>query len=318
MRTLFIIIIVFYSVNFLRAQFPPAAGMQGSTALHKDSVQWSGWANSCIVQRGFLNIANPSLGTVSSGTEQDACGIAGDGGLLSLGDGGIAVLQFSAPITNGNGPDFAVFENAFNNTFLELAFVEVSSDGQNFVRFPSFSNNDTSVQIGPFGASDASKIHNLAGKYRAGYGTPFDLEELKDSINIDINNISYVKIIDVVGSILPDYCSRDSRGIIINDPWSTPFNEGGFDLDAIGVIHAVSQRAVSFSDNFGLKFYPNPIQHDLIIETDKTVDYELYNLHGSLIYSGIVDSKQTLDCTNLQSGIYMLKIGNKGYQVVKM
>jgi hypothetical protein len=177
-----------------------------------------------------LNIANPSLGTVSSGTEQDACGIAGDAGLLSLGDAGIAILQFSTPITNGNGPDFAVFENAFNNTFLELAFVEVSSDGQNFVRFPSFSNNDTSFQIGPFGASDASKIHNLAGKYRAGYGTPFDLEELKDSTNIDINNISYVKIIDVVGSILPDYCSRDSRGIIINDPWSTPFNEGGFDF----------------------------------------------------------------------------------------
>jgi hypothetical protein len=235
-----------------------------------------------------------------------------------LGDAGIAILQFSTPIINGNGPDFAVFENAFNNTFLELAFVEVSSDGQNFVRFPSFSNNDTSFQIGPFGASDASKIHNLAGKYRAGYGTPFDLEELKDSTNIDINNISYVKIIDVVGSILPDYCSRDSRGIIINDPWSTPFNEGGFDLYAIGVIHAVSQSAVSFTDNFGLKFYPNPIQHDLIIETDKTVDYELYNLQGSLIYSGIVDSKQTLDCTNLQSGIYMLKIGNKGYKVVKM
>jgi hypothetical protein len=121
-----------------------------------------------------------------------------------------------------------------------------------------------------------------------------------------------------VGSILPDYCSRDSRGIIINDPWSTPFNEGGFDLDAIGVIHTLSQNAVSFTDNFGLKFYPNPIQHDLIIETDKTVDYELYNLQGSLIYSGIVDSKQTLDCTNLQSGIYMLKIGNKGYKVVKI
>jgi hypothetical protein len=315
---LFLIYILLFLSKATIAQFPPAAGMAGSMALHKDSVQWVAWANSCTVQRGFLNIANPSLGTVSSGTEQDACGIAGDGGILSLGDGGIAVLQFSTPITNGNGPDFAVFENAFNNTFLELAFVEVSSDGQNFVRFPSFSNNDTSVQIGPFGASDASKIHNLAGKYRAGYGTPFDLEELKDSINIDINNISYVKIIDVVGSILPDYCSRDSRGIIINDPWSTPFNEGGFDLDAIGVIHTVSQSDVSFTDNFTPKFYPNPIQHDLIIETDKTVEYELYNLQGSLIYSGIVDSKQTLDCTNLQSGIYMLKIGNKGYQVVKM
>ena len=318
MRTIFIIIFIFPIALISHAQFPPAAGLPGSTALHKDSVQWVAWANSCTVQRGFLNIANPSLGTVSSGTEQDACGIAGDGGILSLGDGGIVILQFPIPISNGLGPDFAVFENAFNNTFLELAFVEVSSDGQNFVRFPSISNNDTSVQIGPFGASDASKIHNLAGKYRADYGTPFDLEELKDSSIIDINNITHLRIIDAVGSILPEFCSRDSRGIIINDPWSTPFNEGGFDLDAVGVIHTLSQNAVSITDNFVPKFYPNPIQHDLIIESDKTVDYELYNLQGSQIYSGIVDSKITLDCTNLQSGIYMLKIGNKGYKVVKM
>jgi hypothetical protein len=316
MRTLFIFIIVFYSVNFLHAQFPPAAGMQGSTALHKDSVQWTAWANNCTVQRGFLNIANQSAGTVNSGTEQNACGMAGEGGLLSLGDGGIAILQFPISISNGLGPDFAVFENAFNNTFLELAFVEVSSDGQNFVRFPSISNNDTSVQIGPFGASDASKIHNLAGKYRAGYGTPFDLEELKDSSVIDIENITHVKIIDVVGSILPEYCSRDSRAVIINDPWSTPFNEGGFDLDAVGVIHSSQSSAISQLEN-KIRVYPNPIAQVLMIESELAERYELFSFSGQMVASGTVNSKIILDCSDWETGVYVLRIGDKIVKLVK-
>ncbi len=284
--------------------------------MHKDSVEWVAWANICTVQRGFLNIANQSAGLVSSGSEPDACGIAGEGGLLSLGDGGIAILQFPIPISNGLGPDFAVFENAFNHTFLELAFVEVSSDGQNFVRFPSISNNDTSVQIGPFGASDASKIHNLAGKYRADYGTPFDLEELKDSSIIDINNITHLRIIDVVGSIVPEYCSRDSRAVIINDPWTTPFNEGGFDLDAVGVINSTESSSISPIDS-KIKVYPNPIAQVLMIESESVENYALYNISGQLIHSGTVNLKTILDCSNWQTGVYVLKIADKIVKLVK-
>jgi hypothetical protein len=34
-----------------------------------------------------------------------------------------------------------------------------------------------------------------------------------------------------------NYASCDSQGHQINDPWPTPFPTGGFDLDAVGVIH---------------------------------------------------------------------------------
>ena len=56
--------------------------------------------------------------------------------------------------------------------------------------------------------------------------------------NLDINNITHVKIIDVIGSINQSYASYDSQGNIINDPFPTPYETGGFDLDAIGVIHS--------------------------------------------------------------------------------
>ena len=57
---------------------------------------------------------------------------------------------------------------------------------------------------------NASDIQNLAGKYRAQYGTPFDLDEMIGNINLDINNITHVKIIDVIGNINEPYSSYDS------------------------------------------------------------------------------------------------------------
>src|SRR5690554_1645811 len=91
--------------------------------------------------------------------------------VVSLGNGGSAVLSFENPIKNGEGPDFAVFENGFvdpeNDTvaFLELAFVEVSSDGAHFVRFPAISAIQTDTQILNSSFSDARFYHNLAGKH---------------------------------------------------------------------------------------------------------------------------------------------------------
>lgn len=323
MLRLFILFILMGSSKMLWAQYAPSAGQLGSTALHKDSTQWACWANSCSATVGFKNIANQSLGYVSSGAEADACGEAGEGAVLSLGDAGFAVLQFPYPVRDGAGPDFAVFENAFNDSFLELAFVEVSSDGQHFVRFPSFSNSDTATQIGSFGAVDATKIHNLAGKYRYGYGTPFDLEDLKDSVGIDLQNITHIRIIDVVGSIMPDYARRDSRGVIINDPWNTPFNEGGFDLDGIGVINAQNQAGIELSAAFDLKLYPNPVssgQFRIEFESERALPCRIYTLEGQLLFDENILSGAQINCENWPKGIYYLQLKGKGgsVKVVKL
>ena len=45
--------------------------------------------------------------------------------------------------------------------FLELDFVEVSSDGVNYFRFPATSYTDTTVQTGSFGSTDATKINKI-------------------------------------------------------------------------------------------------------------------------------------------------------------
>lgn len=207
--------------------YPPAAGMPGSTAVHKDDSLFISWA---IDYRDYIEGAE--LDEVWK-TPEKALGPADGtiGGVVSLGKGGQITMLFDPPISNGPGYDFAVFENGFSDGFLELAFVEVSSDGENFRRFPNRSL--TPGLVGPFDYSvDPTHINGLAGKYRVGYGTPFDLNDLPADPNLDLNAVRYVRIVDIIG----DGKTLDSHGNPIYDPWPT-MGSAGFDLDAIGAIN---------------------------------------------------------------------------------
>ena len=95
------------------AQFPPPAGVEGTTAIHQDSAVFVAWAKSCQIQRGYLDIALPNSGYVSMGEAENANEQA-DQTIVSLGDGGIAILEFENPIINGPGADFATYDSQLN------------------------------------------------------------------------------------------------------------------------------------------------------------------------------------------------------------
>jgi hypothetical protein len=290
--------------------FAPHATQIGSSAVHKDSLVFVDWANNCSVNRGYVNIADKSLGFANSGNEAMACGKADIANVLSLGDGGSAICTFSKPIKNGTGFDFAVFENSFDHTFLELAFVEVSSDGVHFFRFASRSLSDTVHQTNSFGSTQAIHLDNLAGKYKGGYGTPFDLEELNGINGLDINAITHVKIIDVVGSLQNDFVTRDSKGNKINDPWPTPFPSSGFDLDAIGVIHQNKMVDTEELENFKnqVHFFPNPCQVNSFLQVKSNLSIkhiQLLDLQGKVI----IESEQNgLNVKDISPDVYFIKI----------
>ena len=299
-------------------RFCGIVGTEGCTAIHYQDNRIKNWATSCTVERGYMNIATAES-PVSFGNEEYAIGPAGETttNAISLGDGGYAILTFEKPITNNEGFDFAVYENSFNDYFLELAFVEVSSDGVNFIRFPATSLTPTTQQVGSDGTLDATNINNLAGKYRIGWGTPFDLEELRDSANIDINNITHVKIIDVVGTIDPQYSSYDAFGNIVNDPYPTNIASGGFDLTGVCVL----SEKVSIHDNFtdiNIKLYPNPCHEYINIEKANNKKALVYNVYGQLIseYS-ITSDNFMLNTQAWQSGVYVLKIDGQCHRIIK-
>jgi len=176
-------------------------------------------------------------------------------------------------IRDVNGYDFAVFENGFLSNYTaggyvrgqmlaELGYVEVSSNGFDFVRFPCVSL--TTEPVGGYGTIEISYVFNLAGKHPNAYGictgTPFDLSELAghplvSGGVVDINNISYVRIVDIPGSgdfydfatgqidpcSLPLWENYDANHPIY-DAWVTT-GSGGIDIEAVGVMKEQNYRA---------------------------------------------------------------------------
>ncbi len=302
----------------MQAQYAPQAGVPGSDAIGATSPQIVGWATQCYLQRGFMDIANPSLGYASLGDSSLAIGPA-NLDIVSLGDSGVATLTFSSPIANGAGPDFVVFENGFLDpandslAFLELAFVEVSSDGVHFYRFPATSLTQTSVQIGNNDYMNAANLHNLAGKYIGMYGTPFDLAEMAGIEGLNIGRVTHVRLVDVVGSV-SGHSGYDSAGRMVNDPYPTPFPSCGFDLDAVGVIHQVANNSVSgLSNNTSISVYPNPFSEQLLISNqDLNNSSKLITLNDmtgrELIRVNAINTLSTINTSQLSAGLYYLNI----------
>lgn len=180
----------------------------------------------------------------------------GDLGATAIAAGdppGSLTLEFPQPLHDLTGADFVVFENGHisqydaggageGHVFAELAHVEVSGDGVNFVRFPSVSLNPPLPALPePLGTAyaslDATNVHNLAGKhvnaYGDSWGTPFDLND------VGLERITHIRIVDIPGNGM----FADGNGNPVYDPWKTS-GSGGFDLEAVG---GISMR-VSYAD----------------------------------------------------------------------
>jgi len=302
--------------NILFAQYAPAFDMLGSTAINKDSSIIVAWATS------YENyIVGPEADIVWQ-TPEEALGKAEGTSfdIVSLGRGGQITLKFDTLIVNGDGPDFVAFENSLNDTFLELAWVEVSYDGKNFVRIPNYSL--TSSSVGSFGAVDPTKVTGYCSKYFQGYGTPFDL----DSVSLD--TIRFVRLIDIIG----DGTSFDSNNNVIYDPYPTS-GSAGADIDAVGVINAGSGLSTisNYITSQSIKIYPNPVANNLqiTISNKKITDIKIFDTYGRIVR--VVNQSQTnrhtlnnssnvfsLDVSDLPKGIYFIKIAEISKKFVKM
>ena len=215
-------------VSLIAGPYPPAAEQVGSTAVDKDAVEIVGWAT------GWLDYLAGAECDETWQTPERALGKAEGTSvdIVCLGRGGRITLTFDGVIQNGSGADFAVFENSFGDMYLEFAHVEVSSNGTDFFRFAS--DSLTASPIAAFDTIDPTDIDGLAGKYRQGFGVPFDLDDLPDDPLLDKATIRYVRLIDVVG----DGSDLDSDGDPIFDPYPTT-GAAGFDLDAVAVLHGI-------------------------------------------------------------------------------
>ncbi len=240
--------------------FAPAAGQPGSTAVAASDPLIQGWASSVVAYLPGTNVDagfRTPLKALGPAGNSDGTHAGFTFDTVTLGNGGSITLGFDRPIADGPGADFAVFENSFSDAFLELAYVEVSSDGSHFFRFPAFSL--TPLPVSAFGTVDPTNIEGVAGKYRGGYGVPFDLAQLTGTPGLDINHVTQVRIVDLVGdgsapndltpatlatwlgvplsSLPPALVSIAAAApAAIYDPYPGT-GSAGFDLDAVGAFN---------------------------------------------------------------------------------
>ncbi len=223
----------FNAVYDVRPTYAPAPPDTTTTAVAYDDPRIVAWATGVDSY-----LPGPGVTETQFMMPSQALGPAGTSTLavVTLGNGGSMTLTFDAPITDGDGWDFAVYENGFaGDVFLELGFVEVSSDGTHFARFDSAFQSTVTPSANASGS--AAQIGGLAGTYTVGDGTPFDLTALRNSPlvkggTVDLTAIKYVRIVDIVG----DGTTLDSFGRGIVDPISSG-PTAGFDLDGIAVLN---------------------------------------------------------------------------------
>ena len=147
---------------------------------------------------------------------------AGSLHVLSLGIGGSITLSTGdSTILDGPGPDFIIFENAFyaGNTksfvFAELAGVELSADGEEWVAYPcNFKSENTDDWHGCAGWRPVMPLAegslSTLDPETVG-GDPFDLADL------GLREARFIRITDLSGE------------------GASPI--AGFDLDAVGLIN---------------------------------------------------------------------------------
>ncbi len=269
---------------------PGVNGYVGKDGRHADPAEdanavinpvFRGWATSLVSYEpapGLFAVwadPNKALGP-ATGNNFDivSLGDVNQGQIAKGVPAGQITLAFSEPVRDCNGYDFVVFENGLvsnyntgggslkGQMFAELGYVEVSSNGVDFVRFPSVSL--TAGLVGRYGTIEISDVYNLAGKHPNGNGvctgTPFDLRQIAregDVVSglIDVNNINYVRIVDIPGSgdfedeavkhVDPNsgsFLDFYANNHPIYDAWLT-FESGGVDLEAVGVLEEQNYSA---------------------------------------------------------------------------
>lgn len=249
---------IFDATFEVRESYPGRPGIEGSdsNAISQDDVLIAGWAvKASSYVPGADVAANWQVPINGAGPANQ--------GLLPTGNGGEVTMTFAAPIIDGDGPGFAVFENGFyqNNSsellFIEYGWVEVSTDGETFVRFDN--SSQWPDPVGAFAFADPRTVNGIAGRDGAGWGTPFDLSTLKNKREVrdgtlDLNDINFVRIVDIVGA--SDYPNEgdvylDSFGRQIFDTHLT-VGSGGFDLTGIAALNV--GEAYSYTEGVCSKF----------------------------------------------------------------
>ncbi len=212
----------------------------------------------------------------------------GENNLLTLGSDGWVVLEFTDnSIINEPGPDFTVFENVMDSGsgyFQECAFVDVSQDGQYWIRFPW----DETTLEGLAGLLPTTGQDPLNPEISG--GDQFDLEEL------GLEWVRFVRLTDCGDSV----------------------SDGGlFDLDAVAAVN--SSTGIEENTLPATLSITSPFTSSFTIASKETGTLSCYTVDGRKAgqwqHSGL---PETHDTSQLPCGVFYFVINQSTISAVKL
>jgi len=179
--------------------------------------------------------------------------------VYTLGVGGSVTYEMDSSVVNAAGADLIVCENPFFvigtvTSFAEAMFVEVSTNGTDFARFPSSYVGDVGP-FPPFSGVPPSWYSGFAGIMPvfgnlfvgidpldavAAGGDAFDLAELVDhplvrDEKVDLDEINYVRLLDIQSGV-----EMDSSSTIV---WDAGLDTlASADIDAIVAVNSQANQ----------------------------------------------------------------------------
>jgi len=89
-----------------------------------------------------------------------------------------------------------------------------------------------------------------------------------------------------------------------------PVTQGVYDLNQLVFTQEI--------EPVKLKIYPNPVFNNLKIETNTAIqNAQLTDLQGKTFWTGNIENQTNINCENLSSGVYLLKVRNQIFKIVK-
>jgi len=180
---------------------------------------------------------------------------SGSGEVLTLGVGGSLTLQLASSGFDGPGTDLLVCENPFyvvgtSGVFVEAMFVDVSTDGTHFVRFPTSYTGPAGPFLPQFGqpvagyrgfagvmpvsANPSTGVSDLDIAACGGDAFDYaDLAGLPEVLNgsVDLFDIEYVRLVDAESGV-----ALDSTGHVV---WDCGLDSvASADVDAIVAVNS--------------------------------------------------------------------------------
>jgi surface protein len=172
-----------------------------------------------------------------------------------------------------------------------------------------YNADDFNQNIGSWNVSNVTEMNNMflsAGLSTINYDSlligwstiTFEETPLKQGVSFDAGSSKYCNGVSARASIINTY------GWTITD--------GGLDCSSVGIEEFETSK---------LKFYPNPtnniINVDGLNKNDNNL-IQIFDVQGKLVITKTINEKGTIDLSELNKGVYVIKIGEVAQRIVKL